>query len=170
MKKLTVIIFVLFSINVGAQKLITPTNEFFATGAVKSEQKFSSADIEKIVSVNIPDLIISNHKGEPRDTLRNLKGFLMKNLLKDVALKEDNPKLYSEFYFTFIASDNYKVVYSWNEIFNTPTGDNLYIVTSINGDSFEKMKNRILVVTPTDYRTGRRYIKCLSKIVASRTD
>ena len=116
-------------------------------------------------------MIITNHIGEPHGTSKQIKGILVKELLKDIELKEDNPKLLSEFYFTFIASDNYKVVYSWNEIFNSSTGDHLfYIVASIEGESLKDMRSRILVVTPTDYKTGRRYIKALSKIVVDRVD
>lgn len=170
MRKLITTILVLVFLTVLGQKTITPTNELVVTGLVKNDAKFTIADIQKLPSVNIPDMIITNHIGEPHGTSKQIKGILVKELLKDIELKEDNPKLLSEFYFTFIASDNYKVVYSWNEIFNSSTGDHLYIVASIEGESLKDMRSRILVVTPTDYKTGRRYIKALSKIVVDRVD
>jgi len=153
-----------------AQKEIVPTNEFIVTGSVQKELKFTLKDIESLPAKDIVDMEITNHRGESRSVLQKVKGVLVKDLLKDLQLKEDNVKLFSEFYFIFIASDNYRVVYSWNEIFNSPTGDNLYIVTSIGGEGLSDLQNRILVVTPTDFKTGRRYIKGLSRIKVARAD
>lgn len=170
MKKLVTFILLVISLTVCAQKEIAPTNQFVITGAVKNEAIITLEDVGKLPAKDIPDIVITNHKGESRSSLKQVKGILLKDLLKDIALKEDNPKLLSEFYLSFVASDNYKVVYSWNEIFNSPTGDNLYIVTSIEGEHLEQMRSRILIVTPTDYKTGRRYIKGLSKIVVARVE
>ncbi|ANH80527.1 hypothetical protein A8C56_05550 [Niabella ginsenosidivorans] len=170
MKQLITIMLMLLCIATRGQKAIEATNEFLVTGAVTNELKFTLAAIERSPSGPIPDIVITNHKGEPRDTLKQLKGVLVKDLLKDIPLKEDNLKRFSEFYFTFVASDQYKVVYSWNEIFNSPTGNHIFIVTSINGEALQDMRSRILVVTPTDFKTGRRFIKCLSKVVVSRAE
>lgn len=126
------------------------------------------ADIEKYPSKKIGDIIITNHLGEPRGIAKQLTGILMRDLMKDLELNAESPKLFSEFYLTFVAIDNYKVVYSWNEIFNSPTGDNLFLITSRDGKKIEEMEERILILTPTDFKTGRRHIKGLSKIVVNR--
>lgn len=173
MKHLTTsltLLFLLLSFSGSGQKKIDATNQIEITGLVKKNITITLKDIEARSSKDIPDMTITNHKGEARSELKQIKGVLVRDLLKDVELKEDNLKLFSEFYFTFVASDKYKVVYSWNEIFNSPTGDNLYIVTSVDGEPLQDMHNRILVITPTDFKTGRRYIKCLSKIVVNRTE
>lgn len=137
---------------------------------VKKDLKFTLADIEKFPSKTIGDVVITNHLGEPRGTARQLTGILVKDLLKDLELKEESPKRFSEFYLTFVAVDNYRVVYSWNEIFNSPTGDNLFVITSRDGKKVKDMNERILIVTPTDFKTGRRHIKGLSKILVERVD
>ncbi len=146
------------------------TDKFVVTGQVSKELEIKLSDLDNYSSQQIDDLIITNHKGEPRDTLRQMKGILLKELLDTLELKESNPKLYSEFYLVFIASDGYKVVYSWNELFNAPTGDHVFVVTSKAGQSAAQMKERLLVITPTDYRTGRRHIKSLSQIRVERVN
>ncbi|MBX2897892.1 MAG: hypothetical protein KF763_20790 [Cyclobacteriaceae bacterium] len=128
------------------------------------------ADIEKYPTKTIGDVVITNHLGEPRGTAEQLTGVLVKDLLKDLELKEESPKRFSEFYLTFVAVDNYKVVYSWNEIFNSSTGDNLFLITSRDGKKLKDMDERILILTPTDFKTGRRHIKGLSKILVERVD
>jgi len=74
----------------------------------------------------------------------------------------------SEYYFVCIASDNYKVVFSWNEIFNTDTGKSVYIITSQDGKPAAETDTRIALISPKDQMTGRRYVKGLQRIVVER--
>jgi hypothetical protein len=170
MKRLTTLILAIITVTVWGQKTDQPTSEFIVTGQIKKELGFTLADIEKYPSKTIGDVVITNHLGEPRGTAKQLTGILVKDLLKDLELKEESPKRFSEFYLTFVAVDNYKVVYSWNEIFNSPTGDNLFLITSRDGKKLKDMGERILILTPTDFKTGRRHIKGLSKILVERVD
>lgn len=170
MKTSIALLLVFVSLSAAAQKETKPTNEFSVSGEVIKELTFTLADIGKLPSKSIPDVAITNHLGEPRNAAKQLTGILLKDLIKDVQLKEESPKRFSEFYFTFIAVDNYKVVYSWNEIFNSPTGDNLYVITSRDGKKLSDMEDRILILTPTDFKTGRRHIKGLAKISVRRAE
>lgn len=160
----------LISIVASGQKFDRPTEEFFITGQVKKELKFTLNDLGKFPSKNINEVVITNHLGEQRSTARELKGVLIKDLFWKIELQEDSPKRFSEFYFVFVAADNYKVVYSWNEIFNSPIGDSLYLITSKDGKLDQEMEERMLVITPIDYKTGRRYIKGLSKVLVRRAE
>ena len=92
----------------------------------------------------------------------------MKDLLGSVDFKSESPKTVSEFYLTLIASDGYKVVFSWNEIFNTEVGDHTYLITEKDGKKIQDLNERILVLSASDYKTGRRYIKGLQEIVVGR--
>lgn len=170
MRRTITLFFVFISLTVFGQKSDHSTIDFAVTGQIKSELKFTLAEIEKYPSKPISDIVITNHLGEPRGTAKQLRGILIKDLLKDLELKEERPKRFSEFYLTFVAADNYKVVYSWNEIFNSPTGDNLYLITTRDGKKIRDMEERILILTPTDFKTGRRHIKGLSKILVERVD
>lgn len=170
MKRLATLFLVIISVTVWGQKTDQQTNDFVVTGEIKKEIKFTLADIEKYPAKTIGDVVITNHLGEPRGTAKQLSGILVKDLLKNLELKEETPKRFSEFYLTFVAVDNYKVVYSWNEIFNSPTGDNLFLITSRDGKKIGDMEERILILTPTDFKTGRRHIKGLSTIIVERVD
>lgn len=167
MKNLSLLLLFVVSMSVWGQKSET-TTEFVVSGLVKKELKFTVTDIEKHPSKPIGDVVITNHMGEPRGTAKQLKGILVKELLDDMELQEESPKRFSEFYLTFVAIDNYKVVYSWNEIFNSPTGDQLFVITSRDGKDIKDMPESILILTPTDFKTGRRHINGLSKILVER--
>ena len=85
-----------------------------------------------------------------------------------VEIDSETPRVLSEYYFVCTASDNYKVVFSWNEIFNNDTGKSVYIITSVEGKTASALDSRIALVSPKDQMTGRRYVKGLQKIVVER--
>ena len=152
-----------------AQKENIPTTENFSIeGKVKKSLTVSLADLTSYKSYSIDSIVITNHLGERRSSLRNVKGVLLKDILNKVEIDAETPKVLSEYYFVCIASDNYKVVFSWNEIFNSATGKSVYILTEHEGKPASALDNRIALVSPKDEMTGRRYVKRLQKIVVER--
>ncbi|HEX7367686.1 MAG TPA: hypothetical protein VF273_11350 [Pelobium sp.] len=170
LKKFATLLLFLMPCILFAQRNTVATDGFTVTGQIKKNLTINIDDIKAVKSEHINNVVIKNHSGEAKKILKNITGVLVKELLKEMELKANNPKEFSEFYLTFVAADDYKVVYSWNEIFNSPTGNNLFLVTSENGKSLGQMEDRLLIITPTDFKTGRRHIKGLQKIVVSRVD
>jgi len=167
MKKLACIVSLSCCLVLSAQEKsrIVPTNQVIVTGAVKQEKIITSSDIIHMQAHTIGNVMITNHTGVEKGLAKNLKGVLLKDILKDIAFAEETPRKLSEFYLTCIASDGYKVVLSWNELFNNETGNNLFIVTEKEGKPIQDMDESILLISPRDFTTGRRYIKGLQKIV-----
>jgi len=170
MKNYIVIMLFFSSSTAWSQKEIKPTDEFIVAGQIEHELKFGISDLEKFPTQKIEDMVVSNHLGEKKGTAKNLKGILLKDILSKIEFKVESPKQLSEFYLIFIASDNYKVVYSWNEIFNSSTGDNLFLIMEKDGKGIKEMPERILTITTTDFKTGRRNVKGLAKIIVGRAD
>ena len=92
----------------------------------------------------------------------------LKDLIAKTTLNEDKLKLFSEYYFTCIASDGYKVVFSWNKLFNTQIGEQAMIITEEEGNNAETMGDRIALISPMDSATGRRYVQNLQEIKVDR--
>ncbi len=151
-----------------AQRNVPATNEFKVTGDIKAERTFRISDIEKYRQADLGDISIKNHKGEEKSLIHKVKGVLLKSILDSVGISIDKPKELSEYYFIFIASDGYKNVYSWNEIFNSPIGDKLYILTGKDGKGMAEMDGHILVLSMADFNTGSRYLKGLATIEVKR--
>jgi tRNA U34 2-thiouridine synthase MnmA/TrmU len=116
------------------------------------------------------DQTLYNHKGEVKSTVKNMKGVLLKTVLESIEFEYDKPKELNEFYFVFVATDGYKVVFSWNEIYNTEAGNNFYIVTELEGKKMKDMDQRMLFISTADLKSGRRYIKALEKIQVKRVE
>ncbi len=168
MKKLTAGLLFLFQASLFAQGQIKVTSSFIISGEVFSPLTVSVMDLKKWKEVAIGDLVITNHLGEKKSEAKGLKGILLKDILQTAEIKSESPKVLSEYYFVFIASDGYKVVYSWNELFNTAVGESVYLVTEKNGKTITEMDDSMLVVSTKDFKTGRRNMKGLASIGVMR--
>ncbi len=172
MKRFAFFVPLCFCLTVSAQEKnkITATSQVTVTGAVKQEKIITISDLIQMPAQTIGSIMITNHTGAERGIAKDLKGVLLKEVLKDIDFVAESPKNYSELYLTCMASDGYKVVLSWNELFNTESGNHLFIVTEKAGKPMQEMDENILLIAPKDFTTGRRYIKGLQKIVVGRVN
>lgn len=139
-------------------------------GDIAQPVTISFTDLNTYTVHEIKSLDILNHKMEFKKTLKNLKGVWLKDLLSQVKFNISSPKELSMFYLVCIADDGYKVVYSWNELFNSTTEKNPMIITEYDGVSALKKEDGISLVTPGDQATGRRYVKNISQIIIHKAD
>lgn len=151
-----------------AQKDIPVSETVIVSGVVEKEITIGFAEILALKAQPVADVQVTNHLGEPRSLAKGMKGVLVRDLLASVTFKAESPKLLSEFYLAFISTDGYTVVYSWNELFNSPTGETTYLIVEKEGKKLTEMPERILMMTPTDLRTGRRNMKGLNRVVVGR--
>ena len=169
MRSVLIIFFVAASFFSSAQhEKIAPTENFTIEGKVKKAMTFSLADLSTYKTYGLDSIVITNHLGERKSSLKKVKGVLLKDILDKIEIDTESPKVLSEYYFVCIASDNYKVVFSWNELFNNDIGKSVYIITSQDGEWAYRLDNRIALISPKDQMTGRRYVKGLQKIIVER--
>jgi len=169
MRSIPVLVFVFTVFSASAQKENIPTTENFSVeGKVKKSLTVSLADLSAYKSYSIDSIVITNHLGERKSSLKKVRAVLLKDILDKVEIDAENHKVLSEYYLVCIASDNYKVVFSWNEIFNSAIGKSVYIITGQDEKPASALDNRIALVSSKDQMTGRRYVKGLQKIVVER--
>ena len=168
--KTLVALFLFISYSLQAQRSVTPSETLKIEGKIKAEKTFTIAELDSFPKMTIPDQTLYNHKGEEKGTVKNMKGVLLKTLLAYIQFDYEKPKELNEFYFVFIATDGYKVVFSWNEIYNTDTGNHFYIVTEMDGKKMKDLDQSILFISTADLKSGRRYIKALAKIEVKRLE
>src|SRR5271156_666738 len=121
------------------ENFVPPTSEFTVTGIVTNELTFGIKDLDQYKQEDLGDMVIRNQKGEQKRIAKSVKGILFKTVLEKAGIHADKPKEYSEIYIVLTASDGYKNVYSWNELFRTEVGEHIYIVTAEDGKTFEQM-------------------------------
>ncbi|MGV3593600.1 MAG: hypothetical protein ACO1NK_00015 [Sediminibacterium sp.] len=153
-----------------AQHDTKPTDYFTIEGKVKQTVKFTLEDATALNSLSFDSIVIYNHLVVRKSVLKNVKGVLLKDVLVKSSFDTNDPKSLSEYYITCIASDEYKVVFSWNEIFNSAIGKQLIIITDADGTKASSLSQRIAIISPADIATGRRYVHGVSRIVVSRVE
>ncbi len=153
-----IIILLFFGLSLQAQE----SKSFIIEGKVAKTLTVDLVSLKAYKEISLDSLVIFNHLMQRKSTIKNIKGVLLKDILANVEIVTDSPKKLSEYYIVCMAADHYKVVYSWNEIFNSPTGNHTLVLTQFGAN--KKESENIALITPTDAATGRRFVKGLSKI------
>ena len=148
---------------------IQPTQNLLVTGKVKLEKTFSINQIKALRTIDLGE-VNTSCSSKKRENAKGVKAVLLKDVLDSVRFQYDSPRLLNQFYFRFEASDGYTVVYSFNEIYNTETGNHLFIVVEKDGKPMEEIENRILLLTTSDLKSGTRNIKNLARIVVCKAE
>ena len=147
------------------QEKVSPTDKFSVEGKVKNSFSFSLDQAGQYTTFTVDSVVIYNHLMQRKHAIKNIKGILLKDVIEKAGIDISSPKLLSEVFITCIASDNYKVVFSWNELFNTEIGQHVMIITESDGKMAKDAQDRIAVIATADKATGRRYVKGLTKII-----
>ena len=150
------------------QSTLVPTTSIRVFGEIEKEATITLESLGQMKQETVVDQLIYNHNGEVKDTLNNMKGVSLKEALSQVKFKYEKPKELNEFFFVFTASDGYRVVFSWNEIYNTEAGNFFYFITEMKGKKMQDLEQRIVFLSAKDIKSGRRYIKCLQSIEIRR--
>ncbi|WP_354303869.1 molybdopterin-binding protein [Pedobacter sp. UYP1] len=158
--KYSILILLFLSLTVKAQEHL----QFTIAGKVTQPFNVTLASLKSYKSVHLDSMVIYSHLQQRKGSLKNINGVLLKDLLSKVKIISESPKKLSEYYIVCTAMDNYKVVYSWNEIFNSETGNHILVLSSFETNSAKTEKGDIALITTSDIATGRRFVKGLIKI------
>jgi hypothetical protein len=171
MKYLILVFLLLILVSANAQKNeVPPTSEFTVKGLVKHELTFRITDLGQFKQEELHDVMIRNQKGEQKRVAKSVKGILLKTVLEKADIHAEKPKEFSGIYIVLIASDGYKNVYSWNELFSTEVGKHIYIVMEEDGKTMDQMPGRIQVMSLGEYNSGNRNLRGLAKIEVRKVE
>ena len=169
MKKLLILFLLCSSAALAQEKTeYKTTHQFTITGQIKKESVITLDSLNAYPLKDLGEIRVTNHLGDFKHNDEKLKGVLLKDILIHSQLNASSPKFYSQFYFICVGSDGYKVVYSWNELFNTQVGDNVFILMEKNGVKADKLPESLQMASMLDQKTGRRYLHNLDKIVVAQ--
>jgi hypothetical protein len=166
--KLLLLPFCLSAQSSGHMHDVKPTEQFTVEGDIRKTLVFNLSDAGSFKTFAHDSVVIYNHLHQRKSVIKNIRGILLKDVLDRAEINVTSPKLLSEYYIICIASDDYKVVFSWNEIFNSDAGKHILVITEADSKKAADMPERIAILSPTDHATGRRFVQGLTKIVIER--
>ena len=151
-----------------AQEVLKPTSSFSISGKVDKAVTITMDSLKQYPLKEMGSFKITNHLGDFKHQDEHLKGVLLKDVLRNTVFSVGSPKLLSQLYFVCSAADGYAVVYSWNELYNTPVGDQVFILMEKNGKTAVQLPENIQMASMLDFKTGRRYMHNLNKITVAQ--
>ena len=138
------------------------------TGDVETPLTLTVDSLKKMNVATIENFKVVCQSGSTMKEDKICKGVLLKDILMKAKIKQNNHKD-RNFYIVARATDNYKATFSWAELFNNPTGDNVYVLFEENGAPI-KVQGDMILICKNDTKTGPRHVFWLKSIEVNRVN
>lgn len=140
------------------------TEKISVSGAVENKLVLGVADLRKFPPQQIGQMPMVCQTGANVGKLENIKGVLLRDILEKASVISTSHNDVKKMAVIATASDGYKVVFSWSEIFNSPIGDGVMVFFEKDGLPLADDEGHIAMVSGKDLRAGPRHVKWLQGI------
>ena len=144
------------------------TTTLAVRGNVAMPLSLSVADLAKFPVQRVEDTRIVSGQASDKAQARQFAGCLLRDVLSTAKLTEAGRNDLRRSIIVATASDGYKAVFSWAELFNSVIGDGVLIVYERDGKPLSDDEGRIALVSLKDTRPGPRHVKWLASISVER--
>ncbi|MBI5591715.1 MAG: sulfite oxidase-like oxidoreductase [Deltaproteobacteria bacterium] len=134
------------------------------TGRVGNPLMLGMTDIRDMESEEFQDLFIVCGTGTPKDCIQRCRGVLIEKIIQKADVLKEGHNDTKKMFIVATADDGYKVVFSWQEIFNTAIGGGVAVLTERDGLPLGETRDRIDLISSQDYYAGSRYVRDLRYI------
>lgn len=93
-------------------------------------------------------------------------GVLLRELLASAEPAESKGRGARALLFEAVASDGYRAIFSWGELFNSSTGEQVLVIHSQDGRPLTSEQGPLALRALADYRPGPRHVRNLCGISA----
>lgn len=147
-----------------ADPLTFVTQSLAVSGVVEHKLKLNVDDLRQFPPQQVGEVPVVCQTGANMGKLENLKGVLLRDILEKAAIISHDHNDVKKMVIIATASDGYKVVFSWSEVFNSPIGDGVMVFFEKDGMPLADDEGRIALLSTKDTRTGPRHVKWLQEI------
>jgi hypothetical protein len=133
-------------------------------GRVKQPLVVRAEELCAMATEELNDLPIYCGTGDPKGSINHCRGVLLENVIAMAEVIKAAHNDTKKMFIVVSGGDGHKVVFSWQEIFNTPIGGGVMVLTEKNGHSLCEADGDLELVSAEDYFTGSRYVRMLRKI------
>jgi DMSO/TMAO reductase YedYZ molybdopterin-dependent catalytic subunit len=143
------------------------TTALTITGSVEREITFSLDDLKALPVRRVEDArSVRDTAGAaaPTESARHYMGCLLRDVLDSARPVEKARAAFRRSVVIATASDGYRVVFSWAELYISPIGDGVLVIYERDGKPLADDEGRIALVSLKDTRPGPRHVKWLKSI------
>jgi len=149
-----------------AQTPGTVTTALVVKGNVATEATLSVDDLKRLPVQRFDDVrsVRDGAGGTAPETTRRYVGCLLRDVLDRAKPVERNRLDFRRSVVIATASDGYRAVFSWAELYLSPIGDGVLVVYGRDGAPLADDEGRISLVSLKDTKPGPRHVKWLQSI------
>ena len=146
----------------GLQEFVTTRLRF--SGNVRAALDLSVEQLRALPAADFRELTLTSQSPAKTAATERLRGVPLKTLLERAVIVAPGRHDLKKTVIVARASDDYAVVFSWNELFNTVIGDGVLVVLERDGQPLGEEEGRIALVSAQDIRRGSRHVRWLNAI------
>lgn len=145
-----------------AQPPTAPAGRVAIVGAVQQALSLGVDDLRQFAADQIVELRLPGREaGAPPSVL---KGVRLRAMLERAKVVTADHNTVKKLAIIATATDGYKVVFSWSELFNTELGDSVLVLFERDGKPLAAAEGPLALISGKDLRTGPRHVKWLQSI------
>lgn len=133
------------------------------SGAVKSPLTLKVDDLRAFPPDQIVSVALTRRVGD-KQTTSTARGVKLMAVLERAGLASTDQHDWKHTAVLASATDGYRVVFSWPELFNTELGAGVLVVFERDGQPLDEREGRIALVSTRDLRTGPRSVRGLARL------
>lgn len=135
-------------------------------GAEPSFRALSAADLAALPSTSLTQRhSVSPSQGVGTERSVTFSGHLLRDILLSTAFGGPNDRGGRVATIELVATDGYRAVFSWGELFNTAVGEHALVVTQQDGRPLDTTAGPLAMRSLADLRPGPRHVRNLCAVV-----
>lgn len=138
-----------------------PGQRLAITGIVEHTLDLGVDALRQRPAAQIVELQLPGREGGSQATVRGVR---LRDLVDEAKVQVRDHNTVKKVALIASASDGYKVVFSWSELFNSPLGDSVLVLFERDGKPLPKDEGALALISGKDLRTGPRHVKWLQSI------
>ena len=112
----------------------------------------------------LADAAVKSRSGETVRWLTGYAGVRLTELLDKAELIAGDHNDLKKTIVVATASDDYKAVFSWSELYNTAVGEGVYVLIAREGRPLGDDEGRLALISLKDLHTGPRHVRWLKDV------
>ena len=138
-----------------------PVHSVLISGAVERSLDLDVAGLR----ARAPDRIVTLHlPAKNGGAASEVRGVRLRELLDEAKIVVRDHNTVKKLAIIAGAADGYRVVFSWNELFNAKAGDSVLLLFERDGKPLPATEGPLALIAGDDLRTGPRHVKWLQSI------